>query len=178
MVKRIILHWTGGGPSPSQVDLDAYHCLLDQHGKRFFGKHAPEANDNIKDGHYARHAGGFNTGSLGMGLCGMHDAKEHPFDAGKWPITPVQLNEACTWAAELLIGYRLPVTRDTCMLHSEVRPRYGAGIYKWDVNWFPGMLKPGDPIQMGDLFRKHVMQEYAKMGGVRPRPRPKWWFMS
>lgn len=159
-MRRLILHWSGGGPVPNAVDLRSYHMLVDQFNRRHFGDLAPEANLDISDGIYARHAGGFNTGSIGMSLCGMLDATETPFNPGLHPIKKPQYEEACKWSAELLIGYKLTVTPDTCMLHSEVLPRYGAGIYKWDVNWLPGMDKPGSHDVMGNAFRARVTSYY------------------
>ena len=172
-MRRLVLHWTGGGPKPNARDLSCYHVLVDQFAERHLGTLAPEANLDISDGIYARHAGGFNTGSIGMGMCGMLDATERPFKPGPYPITMKQFEEACRWAAELMIGYRLKVTPDTCVLHSEVLPRYGAGIYKWDVNWLPGMTKPGKHDVMGAAFRQRVMSHYETLW--QPEIRAPWW---
>lgn len=172
-MKRLTMHWTGGGPRPNATDLRSYHFLVDQDCVRHDGDLAPEANLDISDGNYARHAGGFNTGNIGLGLCGMLGAREHPFSAGAHPINKDQFEEGCRWAAELLIVYRLKVSPSTCLLHSEVRPRFNRGIYKWDVNWLPGMKQPGDPLEMGNAFRQRVASHYETLQGP-PRKR-RWW---
>lgn len=156
-LRRIVLHWTGGGAYPNAVDLKSYHALVDQDANRHDGDLAPEANIDISNGVYARHAGQFNTGSIGLALCGMRGAKERPFDMGPSPITSAQFEEAARWAAEFCVTYGIAVSRDTVLIHSEVLPRFGRGIYKWDVNWLPGMAKPGDPVEMGDAFRARVV---------------------
>ena len=70
-MKRIILHWSAGGYTPSQVDFEHYHFLVLKNGDILKGKYTPEDNLNCNDGHYAAHTGGFNTGSIGIALCAM-----------------------------------------------------------------------------------------------------------
>lgn len=155
-MKRIVLHWTGGGPNPNAQDRQAYHAIVSQDCQRHMGDLAPEANLNISDGIYARHAGGFNTGAIGIALCGMAGARERPFSPGIHPINMAQFEEACKWSAEMCVIYKIPVTINTVLIHSEVLPRFRAGIYKWDVNWLPGMKETASAFEMGDLYRVTV----------------------
>lgn len=175
-MKRIVLHWTGGGPRPNPLDLRSYHFLVAQDGGRHEGDKPPEANRRpLRDG-YVRHAGGFNSDAIGIGLCGMLEARESPFSPGPYPITIKQYVEACEWAAELCVIYKIPVKPETVLIHSEVRPRFGAGIYKWDVNWLPGMARPGDALEMGNAFRARVRAHVETLQRP-PRPAPvlSWW---
>ena len=66
---KITFHHTGGVYTPNQTDLNAYHFLIDGDGKVIKGKYKPEDNINCKDGVYARHCGGMNTGNIGIAIC-------------------------------------------------------------------------------------------------------------
>ena len=70
-ISKICMHWTAGSNNPCQTDIDAYHFIFDSAGKEFKGKFAPEDNINCKDGKYAKHCGGGNTGCIGLSCCGM-----------------------------------------------------------------------------------------------------------
>lgn len=177
-MKVIVMHWTGGGPMPNATDLRAYHALVDQDCHRHDGDLTPEANLDISDGIYARHAGGFNTAAIGLALCGMLGARERPFRPGPHPINKAQFEEGCLWAAEFCVSYDMRVTRDTVVLHSEVRPRFGRGIYKWDVNWLPGMSGPGDPFEMGDAMRERVQFHFDSLQAPPRPPRVPWGLMT
>lgn len=157
-ILRVILHWTAGGPKPSTLDRQHYHVIVDQAGVATYGDHPFSANEGpLVSGRYAAHTASFNTGSIGLALCGMAGAQERPFDAGRYPLTEAQVEAAAQEAAELLTRYGLPCTRDTCFTHAEAEPLHGvkqAG--KWDITWLPGMDAPGDPIEVGDRIRAMV----------------------
>lgn len=173
-MKAIVLHWTGGGPRPSPYEKFRYHFLIAHDGERHEGDMPPEANRSPLGAGYARHAGGFNSDSIGISLCGMFNATESPFNAGPYPITAGQVREAAKLAAELCVIYRIPVTPTTVLMHSEIRPRFGRGVYKWDVNWWGGLVKPMSPQDAGDYFRGMVTRELDKL---RPQqvPMQPWW---
>jgi hypothetical protein len=167
-MKRLVLHWTGGGPRPSPYELDHYHFLIAQDGERHEGNKRPEANRSpLRDG-YVAHAGGFNSDAIGVAVCGMHGATESPFKAGPWPITGQQMREAAKLAAELCDTYRIKVTPETVLMHSEIRPRFGRGVYKWDVNVWGGLTKPLPPFEAGNAFRDMVQRELDEMTRVTP----------
>lgn len=112
-LNRITFHWTGGTNIPNETDLKAYHFLVDDKGAIYSGKYKPEDNIDCKDGVYARHCGGCNTGNIGIALCGM-------FHPEKYPIRRLQLERACRLAAELCEKYGIRITNRTVMTHAEV----------------------------------------------------------
>lgn len=170
-MKRIVLHWTGGNGYPSDYEKTCYPFLVDRDGKVHEGsKGPPEINRSPLRGDYYMHAGGFNPDAIGVALCGMADAQEAPFFEGPSPITQKSYSAAIDLMADLCETYRITPSRQTVVLHSEVRPRWGRGRYKWDVNWLPGMLRPGDPVEMGDAMRQRVQWELTE----RRRPVDLW----
>ncbi|MEO0343036.1 MAG: peptidoglycan recognition family protein [Pseudomonadota bacterium] len=177
-MKRIVFHWTGGSYTPNAAELKAYHFLIDGDGNVHDGDLPPEANSpaSVKRGTYARHTGGLNTDSIGVGLCGMFGAKEGgPY--GKYPIKKGQFAAAIKEAAHLCEVYGL--SADDCVMHSEVRPRFGRGKVKWDINympWLPGgvELTPG---AAGGYLRVQVRQAMgrAASGSWKKQSKaPKW----
>lgn len=111
-LKKITFHWTGGTYTPNQTDLNAYHFLIDGDGKIHQGKYKPEDNLNCKDGHYAKHCGGGNTGNIGIAICAMWNAKDYP-------IKRIQIESACKLAAELSAKYGIRITDGNIVTHSE-----------------------------------------------------------
>ena len=64
----------------------------------------------------------------------MHEATEHPFDAGPSPINEAQFMAACQMMAALCFEYGIPVTPDTVLTHAEVEPALGVRQRgKWDI---------------------------------------------
>lgn len=161
-MKRIVLHWSGGTHQASEYDRERYHALVEGDGTRVEGHKAPEANLSPLGPDYVRHAGGFNSDAIGMAICSMggKDVSEKPLSLGKYPPREVQVEELCKWAAEMCHIYGIPVTPDTVMAHSEVKPRFGRGVYKWDINIFP-WLTPMQlaPTTAGNLLRKMIQNE-------------------
>lgn len=178
-MKRITLHWTGGNIYPSPYEKTRYHFLIDHNGVVHEGTKPPEANRTVlgrlQPG-YVAHAGAFNSDNIGVGLCGMAGAQERPFFAGPSPITMKAYSAAVDLFADLCETYSIRVTPRTVLLHSEVRPRWGVGKYKWDVNWLPGMSRPGDPFEMGDAYRARV-QSHLETLSAAPKPPSLvgWW---
>lgn len=170
-MKKITLHWTAGLHYPSEHELSRYPFCVDKNGRVYEGPKPPEVNRSPLGGDYYRHCGGFNSDNIGIALCGMHDAQEIPFEKGSYPVTRESFYGAVRLAADLCETYSIKVTRNTVFMHSEVLPRFGRGNYKWDVNWLPGMDQPGDPVKMGDYFRKKVQKELNS----RKTKMPAWW---
>jgi hypothetical protein len=74
-------------------------------------------------------------------------------------MTARQLDELCRWTAELSVAYWIPVSRFSTLSHSEVQPTLGIRQrWKWDINWLPGMSRPGDPIDVGDRIRAMISE--------------------
>jgi N-acetyl-anhydromuramyl-L-alanine amidase AmpD len=159
LLKRIVMHWTAGGPSASGLDREHYHFIVQQDGAVVKGKWAPEDNISTGDGKYAAHTLNCNTGAIGVSLCGMAGAIERPFAAGSAPLRQSQVAVMCSLVAKLCRQYGIPVTRQTVLSHAEVQPTLGIQQRgKWDIAWLPGMDKPGDPVAVGDRLRHDISQ--------------------
>ena len=157
-MKRIVWHWTGGTYSASIYEKRRYHFLIEGDGKVIEGA-PPEANKAPLGKDYVRHTGGLNTDSIGIALCAMGGAQEAPFDAGMYPPTRDQLAALVDLSADLCETYGIKVSRHTTLCHSEVRPYFGRGRYKWDINLLPGMKRPVEPTEAGDAIRSRVRTE-------------------
>ncbi len=158
-MKRIHLHWTGGADGVNAAEADAYHFIIGRDGTVYQGQDRPEANRAPLGPRYAAHTLNANTDAIGVALDAMADARERPFRAGKYPITPQQLQAMARLAAELCQRYGIPVTRQTVLTHAEVQPTLGIRQKaKWDITWLPGMTAPGDPVAVGDVLRAMIAE--------------------
>ncbi len=156
-MKRIVIHWTGGGHKANSTDRMHYHFIVEGDGTVVQGDHPVSANESVADGDYAAHTGQLNTGSIGLSFAAMAGAQESPFNLGAYPITPAQVDAMAALAAKLADDYGIEIGRKTVLTHAEVQPTLGvtqAG--KWDVTWLPGMTKPGDPVEVGDRLRDRI----------------------
>lgn len=117
-MKRIIIHWTAGGPVPTSYEKECYHYLVDSIGKIHQGKFKPEANLICRTGMYAPHTGGGNTGSIGVAMCAMANFRNKN-NQGHFPITKVQFEATMKLCAELTQKYDIPVNPNTVMTHWE-----------------------------------------------------------
>jgi hypothetical protein len=115
-MKRIILHWSAGSWTPNATDKEHYHFLVTGAGKVVFGKFKPEDNLNCKDGKYAKHTGGCNTGSIGVAICGMEGYKS-PQEPGIYPMRNQQFEATMNLIAMLCMKYKIPVTPETVFTH-------------------------------------------------------------
>jgi hypothetical protein len=164
MMKRIIMHWTGGDGQVNGLDLEHYHSVVDAKGRVVWGIHKPEANLNIKNGDYAAHTRGCNTGSIGTAMAAMSGAIQRPFKAGAHPITAPQLTAFVKHVADFCDLYKIPVTRKTVLTHAEVEPTLDIWQRgKWDICWIPGMDAPADPVQVGDNLRARISFELERI---------------
>jgi len=175
-MKRVIIHWTAGGHTPSNLDREHYHVIIAGDGKVVDGKHKIEANANPIKGAYAAHTLNCNTGSIGVALAAMAGAQERPFNAGPSPITETQLRVLARVCADLCEQYKIPVTPQTVLTHAEVQPTLGIKQRgKWDIAWLPGMDAPGNPVAVGNKLRwmvKVAMTSDAPATPVEPKPEP------
>ena len=117
-LNKICLHWTAGSNKPCDTDLKAYHFVIDSEGKIHPGTHKPEDNVNCKDGNYAAHCGGGNTGCIGISCCGMYgfDLKNKQT---KYPLTQKQVESMCNKVAELCIKYGIQINEKSVFTHYE-----------------------------------------------------------
>lgn len=130
--KGIILHWTGGVYTPNSIDKKSYHFLIDGDGKVIKGVYKPEDNLSTKDGKYAAHVGGGNTGRIGVALCGM-------WSKDGYPIRRIQLEAMCKLVAQLCKQYGIAVGSDTVMTHSEFGEKNPSTTSKGkiDIDYLP-----------------------------------------
>lgn len=117
-MKRIVIHWTAGGYTPSDYEKQFYHYLVDDKGNVHDGKYKPEDNLNCNDDKYAAHTGGGNTGSIGVAMCAMAGFKNKS-NVGDYPITPKQFEATMQLCAKLVKKYNLKVTPDSVLTHYE-----------------------------------------------------------
>lgn len=122
-MKRIIIHWTGGMGLPNPIEIQHYHYLVDVGGRLHAGKFPVQANevcrnDKYNRALYAAHAGGGNTGSIGVAMCGMYKFKSKN-DVGKCPLTRIQFETMMQLCAELCRKYNIKVTPQTVLTHYE-----------------------------------------------------------
>lgn len=156
-LRRIHLHWSAGGYTPSASDLEHYHFVIDGNGREHAGKLPPEANISTGDGSYVAHTYGANTGAIGISVCAMRGANERPFRWGDAPLKTIQIDALCALAARLALKYKIPCRRDTILTHAEVQRTLGvAQRGKWDITVLPCNLIPGDAIDIGDILRAKV----------------------
>ena len=162
-MERIIIHWTGGAARANATDLMAYHFCVEADGTVVEGVRNPEANLDVSDGQYAAHTRALNTGSIGVAMCGMHGAREAPFNSGPYPLTETQIAATAALCADLCATYGIEVTPRTVLTHAEVQPTLGVWQRsKWDVTWLPDMERPGDPIAVGARLRARIAANMPK----------------
>lgn len=155
-LKRIHLHWTGGGYKPTADDLAHYHYIIDGDAREHAGKLPPEANIHTK-GAYMAHTLGANTGAIGIAVACMAGAIERPFKWGVAPMKQIQLDALCALSARLALRYNIPCHQTTILTHAEVQQTLGvAQRGKWDITVLPGNLIPGDAIEIGDIIRAKI----------------------
>lgn len=149
-LNKITFHWTGGTYVPNAVDLEAYHFLIDGEGRVHKGNHKPEDNLNCKDGNYAKHCGGSNTGNIGIAICAMWNKLDYP-------IKRVQVEAACKLAAELCEKYGIRITNRNVLTHAEfgrLYPHTTSGG-KIDIQSLPCVAVHGID-SVGDWMRNKV----------------------
>lgn len=177
--RRIILHWTGGGPQANAVDRSRYHYLVQQDGSVVMGVPVEANMRSIPKGtprsEYAAHTGGMNSWSVGVALCGMFEAKEGgPY--GPHPITASQTDAACALVARLCAAWGLPVTADTVFTHAEAWSLHGVqeAKGKWDINVFPWEPdRPDTGFTLRSWINGHMMDvPEPELRDVRDVPRP------
>ena len=163
-LKRIIVHWTAGGPTASANEKRCYHYLVESSGKIVKGTYIPEDNSNCNDGKYAAHTGGGNTGSIGISLCGMAGYKENVPQSARYPLSAIQCEAAWKKIAELCKAYNIQVTPDTVMTHYEFGLKHPTttSAHKIDIMYLPHEPKL-KPQQIGDYIRTKVKWYLGKL---------------
>ena len=125
-LNKICLHWTGGANFPNNTDLEAYHFCVDKLGKIYQGEFFPEDNLDCKDGRYAKHCGGGNTGCIGISLCGMAGFNLSNLWT-KYPLFQAQVEAFCCMAGYLANKYKIKVCEEKVFTHFEFDQRQVLG---------------------------------------------------
>lgn len=163
-MERIIIHWTAGTLFPNGTDRQHYHFLIDGKGNVHTGKFKPEDNLNCKDGKYAEHTGGGNTGSIGVAFCGMLGFK-NSLCPGEHTFTKEQMEAGYKKIAELCKAYKIPVTPQSVMTHYEFGKAHpkttSAG--KIDITFLATEHKLS-PDEIGDFLRGKIDWYLKKIG--------------
>lgn len=138
-IDRIIVHWTAGTSKASADDRAHYHILIEDDGKLVRGVPSIALNDRTgaKNG-YAAHTKSTNSGSIGVSLCGMRQAKEAPFSPGPSPLTRAQWDALPGVIAILCRRYGIKIGPKTVLTHAEVQATLGKQQDgKWDISRLP-----------------------------------------
>lgn len=149
-LKAYCLHWTAGMGRPNNEEMQHYHILFDNKGNKFAGYHKPEDNLDCKDGNYARHCGGGNTGVIGVALCGMQGFTTDRL-VSYHNITHPQMEAMCCWVARDMIKRGIKLSEDTVYTHAEFGLAHpdSESAHKIDIIYLPflnllGIKKVGD----------------------------------
>lgn len=163
-MKRIIIHWSGGASRPCAEDMAHYHFIINKDGKVFSGKYKPEDNENCKDGKYAAHTGGGNTGSIGVSMCGMYVPHNVDVKKTQFPLTKVQCERCFKLIAELCKKYSIAITDKTVLTHYEFGLKYpqSSSGGKIDITYLPPYpeIKPAD---IGDFIRNKSLWYFSRV---------------
>lgn len=161
-IKRVICHWTAGAYVPSAVDLEHYHLLIQGSGAPVRGDHSILANVHTNDADgYAAHTHGLNTGSVGISVCAMFNARQSPLEFGRYPVTGEQWNDLIIACADLCRAYHIAPSEQTLLMHCECEQFLGVEQRgKWDISRLPFPLKGGYRTP-GEELRGRVKQLLA-----------------
>lgn len=172
---RIIFHWTGGAYTANETDRRAYHILVERaapgQAKIVPGIFPISANEKPQPGKYAAHTARLNTGSIGVSICcmGGKEVREHPFNAGRWPMTREQWDLMIAAAADLCRAYRIPVGPRTTLSHAEVQGTLGVKqANKWDFTRLAFDLSLLGAKACGDKLRADLAAALAGAPGAMP----------
>jgi len=153
MFKNIVMHWTAGNYKPCATDIEHYHYIIDKDGNVHRGKYIPQDNLNCKDGQYAHHTGGGNTGRIGIAICCRKNLSTPP--------VKVQVEAMCNLAAQLCNVYGIKPSN--CITHAEfgqANPKT-TSHGKIDINSLPYANVTGVKA-CGDYLRGKIEWYYKK----------------
>jgi hypothetical protein len=166
-MQRVICHWTAGRHKATDLDRKHYHFIIEGDGNLVRGVPSVKLNETPAKVGYAAHTLNCNSGSIGVSMACMYNAKESPFNPGPAPMTAVQWNAMVKAVAELCRFYQIPVTPKTVLSHAEVQANLGIKQRgKWDFTRLAFDSSVIGAKACGDKMRREVM---AAMGQV-PKP--------
>lgn len=163
-LNKIIVHWTAGHTHPCEEDLNAYHFVVDGDGLIHTCYHEPEDNIDCKDGNYAQHCGGGNTGAIGVAACGMwgYNDSTRTCKDSKDMLTHTQMEALFAWVAYLCKKYSiLPKQVLTHAEFGKAHPK-SSSAGKIDINIIPWDNVYGIK-ETGDYIRNKVQWYYERL---------------
>lgn len=164
-MKRIHVHWTGGGHRANALDKNSYHVLIEADGNLVRGNKSIKLNE-VSSNRMAMHTLNANTGAIGVSICCMLEARENPFNPGNFPMTRIQWDIAMGVIADLARRYNIPVSDRTILTHAEVQPNLGIQQRnKWDITRLAFDPSIQGARAVGDRMRNEVA---AAMGNGSP----------
>ncbi|MGG5888596.1 N-acetylmuramoyl-L-alanine amidase [Falsiroseomonas sp. HC035] len=169
-MERIHVHWTAGRHAANATDRKSYHILIEGTGALVRGDRSIAANARGSGLPPASHTLNANTGAIGVSMCCMHQAEEHPFAGGAAPLLKLQWDTMVAVVAQLARRYAIPVTRATILTHAEVHATLGIPQRnKWDITRlaFDPSVVGAHPV--GDRMRLEVA---VALDALSPAPTP------
>lgn len=117
-LKRVIIHWDGGTGIVTEHAKQCYHYMVDKKCNVIKGVCTPEDNISCKDGKYAPHTGGGNTGSIGVSILGMFGFTQREKKT-PYPFSKNQFEKFMLLIAQVCKKYQIPITENTVLTHYE-----------------------------------------------------------
>lgn len=156
--KGIILHWDVS--RYYQYFKEDYHYIISPDGDIVEGNHKPEDNLDCRDGNYAPHCGGGNTGRIGVCLNGMYGYKDNNH-IGEYPLTLEQVEASANLCAKLCKRYAIKI--DNVLTHAEFGKKNpkSSSNGKIDICWLPNGITGINEV--GKYFRNKIKWYYNKL---------------
>lgn len=163
-VRGIVWHWTAGANGLIALERKAYNFLHDTEGNTYDGEStiAEQVMYDWRRGIGASHTKSMNTGWIGQSVDAMAGAKQtNPITWGSHPITWEGIDTMLEHSAELVKEYDIPVSPWTTLSHAEVQPTLGVTQrWKWDYVVLPGDSVSRDPVEVGNVLRKRMIDKF------------------
>lgn len=163
-VRGCIWHWTAGAEGLISLELKAYNFLHSTEGDTYQGDAtiAEQVMYDWRKGIGASHTKSMNTGWIGQSVDAMAGAKQtNPITWGSHPITWEGIDAMLEQTAELSEEYDFPISPWTTLSHAEVQPTLGIQQrWKWDYVVLPGDKVSRNPVEVGDILRLRLMENF------------------
>lgn len=163
-VRGVIWHWTAGAKGLIELEKDHYNFLTDVDGNIYDGNHtvAAQVAYDWRRGVGASHTLSMNTGWVGISQDAMAGATGWPMNWGSNPITWAGVDAMLEQTAEVCDEYNIPMSKWTTLSHAEVQQTLGVRQKnKWDYMVLPGMPKPIDAVEVGNILRERMMEKFT-----------------
>jgi hypothetical protein len=147
---------TAGFGRPNNEDMNHYHFMIDDKGGCHSGHHKVSDNIDCKDGSYAQHCGGGNTGAIGIAMCGMAKFNCNTRTSAS-NLTMKQVEATCEKVAQLCIEYGIEPTADNVYTHGEFGQLHkdSSSYGKIDIIYIPYLMMYGLD-KCGDYLREKI----------------------